>query len=110
MTIVPLVKVNLVGILDDKDKVLEAAQSFGSVHLVPLSSAQKELEAVPEGLGREAVEALRWLVEGPVQRRPVTVADDFDLESVVSQTLANRKALKACQDRLAQLERRIRDV
>ncbi|MET1412942.1 V-type ATP synthase subunit I [Roseibium sp. HPY-6] len=110
MTIVPLVKVNLIGILDDKDKVLEAAQTFGSLHLIPLSSAQKELEAVPEGLGREAVEALRWLVEGPVQRRPVTVSDDFDLEGVVSQALHNRKSLKVCQDRLVQLERRIRDV
>ena len=63
MTIVPLVKVNLVGILDDKEKVLEAAQTFGALHLIPLTAAQKELEAVPAGLGREAVEALRWLVD-----------------------------------------------
>lgn len=35
MTIVPLVKVNLVGILEDKDKVLEATQEFGALHLIP---------------------------------------------------------------------------
>ena len=63
MTIVPLVKVNLVGILEDKDKVLEATQEFGALHLIPLTSAQKELEAVPAGRGREASEALRWLLE-----------------------------------------------
>ena len=110
MTIVPLTKVSLVGILDDKEKVLEAAQSFGMLHLIPLSSAQKELEAVPAGLGRESSEALRWLLECPVQRRPVTEQDDFDLEEVVSEALSNRKTLKDCRDRLEQLARRIRDV
>lgn len=110
MTIVPLVKVSLVGILDDKEDVLEAAQTFGALHLVPLSSAQKDLEAVPPGLGREAVEALRWLVDCPAQRRPVTVPDEFDLEKVVRSTLTNRKALKECSDRLALLDKRIQDV
>ncbi|MES0883441.1 V-type ATP synthase subunit I [Roseibium sp. SCP14] len=110
MTIVPLVKVNLVGILDDKEKVLEAAQTFGTLHLIPLTSAQKELEAVPAGLGREAVEALRWLMDCPAQRRPVTEPDDFHLEEVVDRTLKNRKALKDCQDLLAKLDRRIQDV
>jgi len=110
VTIVPLTKVALVGILDDKEKVLEAAQSFGMLHLIPLSSAQKELEAVPAGLGRESSEALRWLLECPVLRRPVTEPDDFDLEDVVSESLSNRKALKECRDRLEQLDRRIRDV
>ncbi|WP_051644932.1 hypothetical protein [Labrenzia sp. DG1229] len=91
MTIVPLVKVSLVGILNDKEMVLEAAQSFGVLHLVPLASAQKDLEAVPPGLGREAVEALRWLVDCPTQRRPVTVPDEFDLEKVVDATLKTGK-------------------
>lgn len=110
MSIVPLVKVNLVGVLADKDKVLEAAQEFGALHLIPLTSAQKELEAVPAGQGREAAEALRWLVDSPAQRRPVTHPGEFDLETVVAQTLANRKALKDCEDRVARLDRRIRDV
>ncbi|MEM9632044.1 MAG: V-type ATPase 116kDa subunit family protein [Pseudomonadota bacterium] len=110
MTIVPLVKVNLVGILDDKEKVLEAAQVFGTLHLIALTSAQKELEAVPAGLGREAVEALRWLMDCQAQRRPVTEPDDFHLEEVVDRTLKNRKALKDCQDLLAKLDRRIQDV
>ena len=110
MSIVPLVKVNLVGVLADKDKVLEAAQEFGALHLIPLTSAQKELEAVSAGQGREAAEALRWLVDSPAQRRPVTHPGEFDLETVVAQTLANRKALKDCEDRVARLDRRIRDV
>lgn len=110
MSIVPLIKVNMVGVLDDKDTVLEAVQAFGSLHLIPLVSAQKELEAVPAGLGRDAVDALRWLVDCSDQRRPETRADKFDLDDVVERTLKNRKAFKACQDLLAKLERRIQDV
>lgn len=110
MSIVPLVKVNLVGILDDKEKVLEAAQEFGALHLIPLTSAQKELEAVPAGRGREAAEALRWLVNSPAQRRPMTHPDGFQLDQVVASALENKKALKACEDRLSRLDRRIHDV
>ncbi|MBN9672625.1 V-type ATP synthase subunit I [Roseibium aggregatum] len=110
MTIVPLVKVNVVGILDDKEKVLETAQAFGMLHLIPLTSAQKDLEAVPQGLGRDAASALRWLMDCPAQRRPVTDHDRFDLDAVVAQTLENRKALKSCEDLIAWLGQRIRDV
>ncbi|WP_422374119.1 V-type ATP synthase subunit I [Roseibium sp.] len=110
MSIVPLVKVNLVGILDDKDKVLQATQEFGALHLIPLTSAQKELEAVPAGRGREATEALRWLVNSAAQRRPMTHPDGFQLDQVVASALENKKALKECEDRLARLDRRIRDV
>lgn len=110
MSIVPLIKVNLIGVLDDKDKVLEAAQEFGNLHLIPLTSAQKELEAVPAGRGREAAEALRWLVDSPAQRRPVTHPEGFQLDEVVTDALRNKKALKDCEDRLARLDKRIQDV
>ncbi|MEP1932451.1 MAG: V-type ATP synthase subunit I [Roseibium sp.] len=110
MSIVPLTKVNLVGVLGDKEKVLEAAQAFGALHLIPLSSAQKELEAVPTGRGRDAVEALRWLVDFTAQRRPVTNDGHFELNAVVAQTLKNRHALKDCEDRLNKIEKRIKDV
>jgi len=110
MSIVPLVKVSLIGVLDDKDEVLEAAQAFGALHLIPLASAQKELEAVPAGRGREAVDALRWLMACPTQRRPVTDPGQFDLDSVVEQTLKNRHAMKECEDLVAKLDKRIQDV
>jgi V/A-type H+-transporting ATPase subunit I len=110
MSIVPLVKVSLVGVLEDKDRVLEATQAFGAFHLIPLSDAQKELEAIPAGTGREAVEALRWLVDAPVQRLQVTDPKGFDLGEVVRQTVENRRAVKECEDELARLRKRIRDV
>ncbi|QDG74882.1 V-type ATP synthase subunit I [Labrenzia sp. PHM005] len=110
MSIVPLTKVSLVGVLEDKDEVLEATQAFGALHLIPLSDAQKELEAVPPGTGREAVEALRWLVDAPVQRLQVTDPEGFDLNEIVTQSVQNRQAIKACEDRLAKLKKRVHDV
>ncbi|MEP3670825.1 MAG: V-type ATP synthase subunit I, partial [Roseibium sp.] len=72
MTITALKKVSLIGILEDKDQVLEAAQAFGRFHLIPLTPAQRDLEAIPSGTGREAVEALRWLTDAPALRRSTT--------------------------------------
>lgn len=110
MSIVPLVKVSLVGVLEDKDEVLETTQAFGALHLIPLSDAQKELEAVPAGTGRDAVEALRWLIDAPVERVQVTDPEEFDLDEVVAQSVQNRRAVKECEDRLAKLKKRIHDV
>ncbi len=110
MSIVPLTKVSLVGVLEDKEEVLEATQAFGALHLIPLSDAQKELEAVPAGTGRDAVEALRWLVDAPAERLQVTDPEGFDLNQVVRQAGENRRSVKECEDRLAKLKKRIRDV
>ncbi|WP_417670427.1 V-type ATP synthase subunit I [Roseibium sp.] len=110
MTIAPLKKISLIGILDDKETVLEAAQRLGVFHLIPLTPAQRDLEAIPSGTGQDAVDALRWLLDSPAQRRPTTDEDDFDLRSIIDQTLRNRSNLKACEDKRAKLLRRIRDV
>jgi V/A-type H+-transporting ATPase subunit I len=110
MTIVPLQKVSLIGLLDDKESVLETAQSFGQFHLIPLTSAQRELEAVPGGIGQDAVEALRWLIDCPAQRRVTTEPEEFDLTKVVHQIQENRRALLDAQDERAKLEKRLKDV
>ncbi|WP_289036386.1 V-type ATP synthase subunit I [uncultured Roseibium sp.] len=110
MTVTALKKVSLIGILEDKEQVLEATQAFGRFHLIPLTPAQRDLEAIPSGTGREAVEALRWLTDAPAQRRPTTDPDDFDLPQIVEQTLLNKSNFKACEDKRAKLVRRIKDV
>jgi len=110
MTILALKKVSLIGVLDDKEKVLEAIQAFGNLHLIPLTSAQKELEAVSSGRGQEAVDALRWIMACGDQRRPVKDPSGFELDTVVNQALANRTALREAEDRRAALKKRIKEV
>ncbi|MBA5777560.1 V-type ATP synthase subunit I [Stappia sp. F7233] len=110
MTIVPLKKVSIVGVLADKERVLEAVQAFGAMHLIPLRPAQKELEAVPSGTGRDAVNALRWLIDCPAPRRAVTDKEGFDVDEVTAAAIANRQALLDAEDRRAALLKRIKDV
>ncbi|SDU02741.1 V-type ATP synthase subunit I [Stappia sp. ES.058] len=110
MTIVALRKISLIGVMEDKAAVLDAVQAFGGCHLVPLRAAQKDLEAVPSGTGREATEALRWLVDCPAPRRVVSRDPLFDLSGVVSAANRNRHELMETEDRKAALEKRIRDV
>ncbi|MXN64013.1 V-type ATP synthase subunit I [Stappia sp. GBMRC 2046] len=110
MTIVPLKKVSIVSVLDDKERLLEAVQAFGAMHLIPLRPAQKELEAVPSGTGRDAVNALRWLMDCPAPRRPVTEKDGFDVDEVTADATVNRQALLDAEDRRAALMKRIKDV
>jgi len=110
MTILALKKVSLIGVLDDKEHVLEAIQAFGKLHLIPLTPAQKELEAIPSGRGQEAVDALRWIVACDEHRRPVKDPSGFNIDTVVSQALANRSALREAEDRRAALHKRIKEV
>ncbi|WP_342237686.1 V-type ATP synthase subunit I [Inquilinus sp. OTU3971] len=80
------------------------------MHLIPLRPAQKELEAVPSGTGRDAVAALRWLMDCPSPRRPVLSDQDFDAATLVQAISANKQALLDAEDRKAALLKRIEDV
>lgn len=110
MTIVPLRKVSLLGMLEDKEAVLDAAQAFGGLHLIPMRNAQKELEAVPSGTGREAMNALRWLMDCPAPRRVITRDEGFDVQAVITAADENRRALRQAEDEKAALLKRIADV
>ena len=110
MTIVALRKVSLIGAVADKEKILRRLQEFGGMHLIPLRPAQKELEAVPSGTGRDAVAALRWLTDCPAPRRPALSDQDLDMAALVEAINANRQALLDAEDRKAALLKRIEDV
>ncbi|TSD84003.1 V-type ATP synthase subunit I [Mycobacterium sp. KBS0706] len=110
MTIVALRKVSLIGAVADKEKILQRLQEFGGMHLIPLRPAQKELEAVPSGSGRDAVAALRWLTDCPSPRRPALSDQDLDMAALVEAINANRQALLDAEDRKAALLKRIEDV
>ncbi|GGB33530.1 V-type ATP synthase subunit I [Roseibium aquae] len=110
MSITALQKVSLIGVMDDKEAVLETLQAFGRLHLIPLTSAQKELEAVSSGRGQEAVDALRWIMACDDQRRPVKDATDFQTDQIVHQALANRTAFREAEDLRSALIKRIKEV
>ena len=75
MSITPLVKVTLVGHVDDKASVLDELQELGCLHLIPLTPEGEPASSA--GASREAHEALRFLASAPQKRRQATDASRF---------------------------------
>jgi len=109
MSIVPLNKITLCGLDDEKDAVLGALQSLGLVHLVPLGPPPAEPEKAAAGHAEEAVRALKHLSETPVKRRPLRRDHGFDMDQAVEQVLANQEALRDLADQLDELQHRIEE-
>ena len=91
MTIIPLNKVTVFGLKVDKALVLEGLQRLGCMHLIPLQPAAKTSEFVTTDAGKEARQALNYIMDVPRRRHQVTNEADFDLDQVVAEALANKQ-------------------
>jgi V/A-type H+-transporting ATPase subunit I len=56
------------------------------------------------------MEALRHLLDAPMKRRQTTERESFDMDAVVGEALRNRDRRREVQDRIDELEARIRQV
>jgi V/A-type H+-transporting ATPase subunit I len=110
MSIVPLCRVTLFGLLGDKQKTLEDLQALGCLHLVPLTPAREEPKSEPPQQAVEARKALRYLLDAPVCRRQVHEAPDFDMAATMARVLDNRQRLRQVQDRRDILAQRAREL
>lgn len=110
MSIVPLAKITVCGLVREKGWLLERIQEYGGLHLVPLRPAQRELEEVPTGRADDAYNALYYLSDVPEKRRQVRDPEGFDLEATIARVLANRQRLRTTIDRRDFLAKRIRDL
>jgi V/A-type H+/Na+-transporting ATPase subunit I len=106
MSILPLCRVTLFGVLEDKCKTLEGLQALGCMHLVPLAREPLEPESEPPRHAVEARKALRYLLDMPERRRQVHEAPDFDMAATVARVLDNRQRLRQVQDRCDTLVQR----
>lgn len=97
MAIVPVLKITIYGITNQKADVLDGLQDLGCLHLVNLTPGTGETAPVP-GISVEAHEALQYLRSCPVERRQVRDRRQFDLAAV------DREALE-----VRDCERRLRD-
>lgn len=111
MSIIALKKVTLYGATTDAGRVLESLQRFGRMHVVPLGDGPElafEEERVARSRG--AREALRHLLDAPTKRKQSTDEESFDLNDVVSRSVANRREKRAVQERIDGLRARIAAV
>ncbi len=110
MTIVPLVKVSIFGLVADKDVVLEGLQDLGCMHLIPLRDSDEDSDfASPQPPG-QAREALRYLMDVRHRRYQLKVDSSFQLDHVVAMALANRARKRAAEDRILFLRQHLDEL
>lgn len=107
MSIARLSKVTLVGLIAEKQPVLDGLQDLGCIHLLPLAAAE-EGEAV--SISPEAREALRWLDQAKPRRKQASDGSQFDAQAMQRAVLANKTRTKDLSDELDFLNRRIADL
>lgn len=110
MSIVPLSKVTLCGLIAEKPQVLTELQRLGCLHLVSLRPLPREPETVPSAHAEEAYKALRYLLAVREKRRPVRDAPSFDMTGVVNQALDNQRRIRSTTDRRDFLTHRIEQL
>ncbi len=97
MAIVPVSKVTLYGVADQKKAVLEGLQNLGCTHLVNLTPGTGDGHPVP-AYSVEAHEALKYLETCPTQRRPKTDRNGFDFAAVEREALEIRRRERELND------------
>lgn len=108
MSIVPLKKITLFGLANDKAAVLEELQDLGCLHLVPLT-AEERLPG-EHGPSPSAREALKFLLSSPQQFRQLGDPARFDALAVEHKALAIQGRMRDLEDERDFLERRIADL
>jgi V/A-type H+-transporting ATPase subunit I len=97
MAIVPVSKITLYGIADQKEAILEGLQDLGCTHLVNLTPGSGDGHPVP-AYSVEAHEALKYLETCPTQRRPKTDRNGFDFAAVQRETLEIKQRERELND------------
>ena len=108
MSIVPLKKLTLFGLTVEKEKILTRLQKLGCLHLVTLAPEPDRPEDILPRYPKDTHEAMRYLLDSPIKRQPVTVDEDFDLPAIVEKALWNRERLRAAREGLDEFRALIR--
>jgi V/A-type H+-transporting ATPase subunit I len=97
MAIVPVSKITLCGITDDKEAVLDDLQRLGCAHLESLNPRKGEDRPNP-GYSVNAHKALKYLRTCPTERRQVRNPEGFDFAAVEREALEIQVREQELQD------------
>ncbi len=106
MSIAPMRRITLCGPSADKTRTLEALQSLGVMHLIPLRDPGPLVPRDATRLNRTQA-AFRHLQDSADERLPYRPDTTFDLDTVVAEVLDNRTRLRKLQDRRDFLQNRV---
>jgi len=109
MSIVPLVRVTLCGLLEEKDATLRELQDLGVAHLLGAADAAEAGSTAPV-TASSAREALHYLLGAANRWHQAHDPKGFDARAVEERALAIKRQIRALEDERLRLERRIRDL
>ena len=110
MSIVRLKKITLFGLSKEKQKLLDALQKLGCMHLISLRKKDKEPERSHPEQAKGALKALRFLLDCPKKRHQITEEQRFNLEACVDRVLQIKQLIREVSDLRDKLVARIKEV
>jgi V/A-type H+-transporting ATPase subunit I len=108
MSIIPLKKVTFLGLVAEKEKLLDTLQEMGCLELIPLTPEGERV--VQEGPSQKAREALKFLLGCPQRRRQVRDRARFDAAEVERQVRDLQLRLQSLEAERDFLTKRITDL
>ncbi|BBB28422.1 V-type ATP synthase subunit I [Neptunomonas japonica] len=111
MSILQLKKATLIGLAESKPQILDALQSLGSLHIIPLAQQKKRPQPLLVDINSEQLSTvLGYLLGCSHKRRQVLSERHFDLVDVVRTTEKNRAERLQLLERREFLKKRIKDL
>jgi len=103
-------KVTICGLASEKRGVVDALQSLGCLHIIPLATPSPEAARSPLPHAERVHEALKFLLRSSHIRHTLRADPRFDLQAVTDRALEIRERLRTVGDQRDFLKRRIADV
>ncbi len=111
MSILKLKKASIIGMSQNKSEMLDAIQTLGVMHIIPLSDAATKPNSEVEDTSPELLKrCLQYLLGSPQKRRQVTRESQLDLNKVLHQVDRNRQNRIRLSEKRDFLEKRIKDL
>lgn len=111
MSILQLKKASLIGLSHDKANTLDAVQSLGLLHIIPLADASLNRVIDTEDTNPELLKrSLQYLLNSPQKRRQVTRSHQLNLDKVLHDIDLNRQNRIRLSEKRDFLDKRIKDL
>lgn len=109
MAIVPMLKATVLGLLPEKQEVIEKLQELGFMHVVSLRDQPAARAELPE-VAVEAHEALKYLKSCPIQRPAAKRSADFDLQKLAREVMQLERRQRELSDERDHLAKSVQSV
>lgn len=111
MSILKLKKASIIGMSQSKAEMLDAIQSLGVMHIIPLTEISTKQTVETEDTNPELLKrSLQYLLSSPQKRRQVTRDSQLDLNKVLRQVDKNRQNRIRLSEKRDFLDQRIKDL